>query len=302
MWDNSTFISSKGYKTLFLVIIAILILSSCHQEADTVVYSNHKTLIFGHRGSGSGVYQGKYIENTLSSVRHALEKLDGTEVDVQMSADGTIWVFHDEELTFLCDTNNFRPPCLPLSSDDYLNTIRICREGVEDRLYQLEEVFQLLALPEFSDKYLSVDVKGYFKASCFENRNAPSEYHLHMAEACNGLINKYQLKHRVFFETDYKTFHDKIKQLDKEVQCHLLSYSDFLKTKNRVIEKGYDGISFNLKDETATQENISQAMKQGIAVQLWTVYTRNDLEKAMKLNPFSIQVSQVGLVEDANSN
>lgn len=54
-----------------------------------------ETLIIGHRG-----YKGKYIENTLQSFLKALEAgADGVELDVHLTKDGEVVVFHDFELS-----------------------------------------------------------------------------------------------------------------------------------------------------------------------------------------------------------
>lgn len=56
-----------------------------------------KTLKIAHRGSS-----GKYPENTLLAFKKALEcNVDGIELDVHMTIDGVIIVFHDHYLNFL---------------------------------------------------------------------------------------------------------------------------------------------------------------------------------------------------------
>jgi glycerophosphoryl diester phosphodiesterase len=51
----------------------------------------HATAVFGHRGAA-----GEVLENSLRSVRHAIELgADGLEVDVRISRDGVPFVIHD---------------------------------------------------------------------------------------------------------------------------------------------------------------------------------------------------------------
>jgi len=57
--------------------------------------SNMETLIIGHRG-----YKEKYIDNTRQSFLKALEAgADGIELDVHLTKDGAVVVFHDFELS-----------------------------------------------------------------------------------------------------------------------------------------------------------------------------------------------------------
>lgn len=59
------------------------------------------SLLLGHRGA-----RGEVLENTLSGFQHTqnlqLPGLSGVEIDVQLSADGHLVVFHDDDLTRMC--------------------------------------------------------------------------------------------------------------------------------------------------------------------------------------------------------
>ena len=62
-------------------------------------YDKKEPLVFGHRGSPNMV-----TENTLPSFKTALAQGDdGIELDVRMSKDGQIVIFHDKELSRLSD-------------------------------------------------------------------------------------------------------------------------------------------------------------------------------------------------------
>ena len=54
-------------------------------------------IVFGHRGASD-----TRLENTLPAFTHAIERgADGVELDVQLSRDGEVIVFHDEDLVRL---------------------------------------------------------------------------------------------------------------------------------------------------------------------------------------------------------
>ena len=59
------------------------------------------TLLLGHRGA-----RGEILENTLAGFQHAqrlhAHGLTGIEFDVQLSADGQLVVFHDDDLARMC--------------------------------------------------------------------------------------------------------------------------------------------------------------------------------------------------------
>ena len=57
-----------------------------------------RPLIIAHRG-----FSGRYPENTLASVRAALQLgVDFVEIDVQETRDGELIVFHDYRLRRIC--------------------------------------------------------------------------------------------------------------------------------------------------------------------------------------------------------
>ncbi len=74
-------------------------------------------LIFSHRG-----YSGSYAENTMLAFEKAYEAgTDGIELDVQMTSDGTVVIFHDETLKRVCNLDKYVKDMhyedLPLTAD-----------------------------------------------------------------------------------------------------------------------------------------------------------------------------------------
>lgn len=57
--------------------------------------------VMGHGGNGLSNPSSFYHDNSLESIHLALSKTgcDGIEVDVQLSASGTLWLFHDEKVS-----------------------------------------------------------------------------------------------------------------------------------------------------------------------------------------------------------
>ncbi len=99
---------------LFSVIL--LLFSSCEKKE-----SFDSIEILGHAGNGLSSANSLYHDNTLESIQLALltDGCDGVEVDVRMSADHTLWLYHDTELE--SETNG--TGCVSLSSDSYLSSL-----------------------------------------------------------------------------------------------------------------------------------------------------------------------------------
>lgn len=90
-------------------------------------------LVIGHRGAA-----GHEPENTLRSFRRALELgADGLELDVRLSADGELVVFHDAALQRVTDGRGPLVRCT-------LAQLRACDAGKGERIPTLREVFELV--------------------------------------------------------------------------------------------------------------------------------------------------------------
>ncbi|TNE54748.1 MAG: glycerophosphodiester phosphodiesterase [Bacteroidetes bacterium] len=281
-------------KIIVSVLLASLIgLAACRSDKPEPFPEG---LVFGHRGSGVGIFEGKYIENTKSALRYGLQHLDGCELDIQMSLDGSLWVYHDDVLNHFCEPG-IQQVCIPKSKDVFLESINQCRDSVTDRIYRLSEIFDLFQENDFSDKFLSLDVKGYFSEECFPGQNAPKEYFVEMASELCQLIKKYDLSTQVLVETDYEVFLDEVKSGDAFIKCHLLGYENFQEKMEIALEKNYDGLSFSLAATSLTADLVQEAKRKGLQVQLWPVHDQLSLQKARDLKAFSMQVSDIHLVQ-----
>ena len=90
-------------------------------------------IFIGHRGSGANSYGSMYPENTIKSFNHAMQQrgVVGIELDVSLTADRKLVVFHDLE-------NGCGIPLCELTYND------LCTEGSETNPPLLEEVLRSL--------------------------------------------------------------------------------------------------------------------------------------------------------------
>lgn len=284
-----------------LFVLLALSLFSCNTAHDKDTHPS-QTLVFGHRGTGTGV-QGGFIENTLPGVKEALKYADGVEQDIQMSTDKTLWIYHDATFTHLCAGSynlDSIGRCIPASPDSVIGAIRLCRDGVEGRIYKLEELFALYK--SYPDKYISLDVKGYFGEGCVPGHNVSAAYLEDLGNAMYKLIVKYKLRDQVFVETGYTHLFEVLEALDSRIRCTLLGYSDINEKLARSIENKWEGISFNLSDSSATVANCRKVTAAGQVLQLWTIYNREGYREALRMHPTVVQVSSLDLLKTIHQN
>ena len=102
---------------LAILFSAIIILFSACRKEET--FANIE--ILGHGGNGLEVVNSLYHDNSLESIELALltDGCDGVELDVRLSEDGTLWLYHDTEL----DSGTDGTACVATSTDSYLSTL-----------------------------------------------------------------------------------------------------------------------------------------------------------------------------------
>ena len=89
---------------------------------------------YAHRG----LHGGKIPENSLLAFKNAVDKGFGIELDVQLSKDGVVMVFHDYSLLRMtgCDKK--------LSELDYSELSKLSLSGTDEKIPTLNEVFSLV--------------------------------------------------------------------------------------------------------------------------------------------------------------
>ncbi len=102
-------------------------------------------MIFAHRGASD-----VRLENTLPAFQHAIERgADGVELDVQLSRDGEVVVFHDDDLLRLA---NRRERIEHLRAEE-LSRVTLLRGGKIPRFAELLAVWP-------TDRWLNVELKA----------------------------------------------------------------------------------------------------------------------------------------------
>lgn len=138
------------YKVIFIVA---LLAFSCKKKEQ---FDSVK--LIGHAGSGLHSETSPYYDNSQEAIDYAvqLEGIDGVEIDLQCSASGSMWLFHN---TILNDDTKGEG-CVNSATDDYLNSLFYNGLGNEP-LVKLAD----LDFP-FATKTCFLDVRHY--NSCTE--------------------------------------------------------------------------------------------------------------------------------------
>lgn len=254
-----------------LLLMIIFLSSNCEKEEDFNVQNLNQNviMILGHGGMGD-LY--KYPNNSLEAILPVIGiGADGTEVDVQLSKDSVLMLYHDEELGSA--TN-----CAGYISDYTYDEIRFCRYSnliAEIPIYSVEEMFNIL--PLLNKLYFSFDCK--LQANLYDNL----AYRKRFLRAIKTLCEKYNMSDNVFIEGDMN-----FQLLAKELG---LSNKGIVIGSNvdGAVENGIFGIGTTLDTEA---EEIQYAHSKGIYVMMWGAKTDFGNKKAIRLNPDFLQTDK----------
>jgi len=259
---------------------------SCKKDKIT---TNVKFL--GHKGAGGNYFNDVHMENTIPSFAQAIETLDGVETDVAMSLDGTIWMYHNQDVNdYACDEVPGR--FIPAMRDSELEKIMLCHESKKDRIYKFSE---LMAFWESRGKsfIISLDIKPTFPAWVFDMVGGRSAYYDKLAKSLSEIPSSAEGTEKILLEFDSPRFLSQLKlypKTEKMVRYYTGDggMEDHIQT---ALARGYDGISVD--GNKASVESVKKAKSVGLKVQLWTPYFRDELRPVFAMEPDFIHTDNI---------
>jgi glycerophosphoryl diester phosphodiesterase len=133
----------------FNLTILLFILYSCSKSKNF-----ESVQIIGHGGNGLENLNSFYHDNSIEAIEMALpmDGCNGVELDIQLSSDGELWLYHDDFLE--SETNG--QGCINDQTDAYLESISY-KSIQKERLAKLSEV----DLKLLKNKQLYLDLRHY---------------------------------------------------------------------------------------------------------------------------------------------
>jgi glycerophosphoryl diester phosphodiesterase len=279
---------------LLLVIAILQGLSGCEKiDLDKIDnLNNGKILVVGHGGGGFQAYFNPLPDNSMASIHRAIDGLnaDGVEVDVQLTKDNQLLLYHDEQLPTL--TN-----CYGCISEANYKELQDCRYNRNagtnlapgEPLVLLEEVLARYAT--FTRKPLIfLDIK--LMNAC---NPAAIPTHAVWAQALTELILKYNAQEWVYLESNSLDLLLLLQQ--KQPDFKLLLYTQEI-DKDIALAAEHRLYGITTFNNIVTKEQVKRAHQQNLMVNVLGVKSREGLTKAIKKNPDSIQTDNIQLLAE----
>ena len=230
-----------------------------------------KFLYYGHRGSPL-----VSPENTLLSFQEAIDNsMDGIELDVQLTKDQKLVIYHDEYINY--NNSIVKISNLTLAEINQIDVRKNFNELSFQKIPELEEVLNILP----HNIILNIEVKSY-GWDMFNNK-----IERQLLSVIDDKINYNQLIISSFNPLVIK----RIKELNSSISIALIWSKKSYKWFTFGIVSNYklfayyskpDVFHVNIKD--VNQSMINWFSKRNIQLYAYTVNTKSDLEKAKKYN------------------
>lgn len=228
------------------------------------------TRVLMHRGGGSA---GPYHENTLPAVRFGASILDGVEIDIQLSADGTLWLGHDNE-ALGCDGQAVG--CFQDLRDSEIDGFAYCADPASGALVQhyvrLSEVLAAISV-EFPASLFALDIKGQY---CRSLGRSEAES---MADEVDRLVRQYGMGGKVAVESDQRSFLERLRHDASPVYAFVVSLGDIDGPLSAAENVGAAGISFKFAptSEPLDADVVAGIHRVGFRMIVWTVNTSEEI-------------------------
>jgi glycerophosphoryl diester phosphodiesterase len=258
---------------MFVLVSLGLLFNRCDKEENYNIKNlNHDVImILGHAGMGD-LY--KYPNNTMETIEPVIGiGADGTELDVQITKDSVLILFHDETLDGRTRCDGFGSPY-----DYNWSEIKDCSYNtLADNIpiYSAEEVFS--RLPGLVDLYFSFDCK--LNTELVYNE----KYRRQFLGAIKRLCEKYQMSDNVFIEGDLG-FLLIAKEMGMRNKGFVVGSSVDVAAKNHIFGIG--------TTPDTPREEIDYAHSKDLYVMMWGLKSDVGNKKAIELNPDIVQTDK----------
>jgi glycerophosphoryl diester phosphodiesterase len=273
-------------KIVFLYFLAT-IWGGCQESIPPINNLNNGIIEpLGH--GGMGVRSLFYPFNSYESIEASLENgASGTELDVQLTADNELVVFHDKRLESKTSGEGFAidHTLAEMTALDYdffsINTFKVT---------SLESVLELLG----SEKIAMLDCKFHPGDHNIE------DYRIKFATAIDEVARKHDMEEKLFVEARDRLLLEELGRMNPKLKLFLQPI-DSVDVLDYAERHNLFGLSLSVKK--VSRHFVQKAQDAGLRVALFGTNTRSKNKQAIDMHPDYIQTDQLShLINTLNAN
>ncbi len=266
------------------------------QKADLSAINNlrnNEIAILGHGGFGFNSPEVNIPTNSFEGITKAVEgyQTDGVEVDVQISNDGVLFLYHDLRLQTLTDCLG----CLYQYDAETLDECRYVR-GFNTQNFKDQKLVRLeTILARFDERapkpYIFLDLKTSLDCpQTFDNNSFENTF----VQSLIDLFEKYNCQDWVYIESGSLSFLQRLKAGIPDIR--LFYFNNIEEASIQIaIDNEFSGISSNFKN--TTRALISAAHDEGLFVVLGIQKIRRDAIEMIEMSPDFIYTDNISLMQ-----
>lgn len=246
------------FRGLFFCL-SLVVLFACKKVKDR--YPD--TELGGHAGAGLHISSSNYHDNSLEAYEYACSysEIKMIELDIQLSADHTWWLFHDLELS----VESSGKGNIPEASDAYLSTLRY-------ETLEREKLVRLLDLPsDLHGRTLLLDVKEVKGTGLIDS-----------AAMIQALIQakNYFTNGKLALVSNGGRYLETLSSLGFEIYLNAQNATDYLSIPNHALTQG--ALFRNAAIEAEDIEKLQAVSKKSI---IYDVRSPKGIRRALKKKP-----------------
>ncbi|MDT8413514.1 MAG: glycerophosphodiester phosphodiesterase family protein [Vicingaceae bacterium] len=256
----------------FKLITLLLLLSfsfSCNKEENLVINNLNNGVIFGigHGGIGLQSIYNQLPENSMASIKKAIEvyNTDGVEVDVQMTKDYKLVLYHDNKLEtstngygFIYEHNLTELSDIKFDKDVYVNVF------LNEKILSFSTLLAYLSNRKYPPQ-LHLDLRQWLYDKSIHTSN---EFFFIYATEIVNLIYRYNYQQHTFINSSDLDLLKIFKGLDASLNLTIES-NDIYYASDLAKENNLYGIVAN--DKLITKSDIDYAHSKNVKVMLFNM-------------------------------
>jgi glycerophosphoryl diester phosphodiesterase len=260
-----------------------MIISSCKKVNVNDIQNLNGDFIYviGHGGVGFQTLSTQLPENSMISIVKAIEVYgaDGVEVDVQLSKDLQLVLYHDDQLETSTDGNGFvyEYNLMELNKFKYNRDI-YANLFIDEHLVSLEEVLQKISAQKVKPQ-LHLDLRSWL----YDNKvYTADEYFSIYSSKIVDLLKQYNYTENTYIASGDNNLLIHLYQLDPSLKL-MIETGDIENAVKTVKDHNWYGIiSYN---ESVTKTEVNYVHSKGIRMALFAIKTQQDQVEAVNKYP-----------------
>lgn len=279
----------------FIYLILIFLLFSCKKEDKNKISNLNNGVIYGigHAGIGLQSFYNQLPENSMVSIKKAIEvyNADGVEVDVQMTKDDELVLYHDNKLEtstngygFIYEYNLSELSDFKFDTDVYSNIF------LNEQILSLASVLEYLSNRK-NPPQLHLDLRQWLYDESLYTTN---EFFLIYAKEIVYLINKYNYQSYTIINSGDIDLLNIIQQLDPSLKLTIESNDITWATQVARTNNLYGIVA---DDKLVSKKDVDYAHSKNVKVMLFNMRSQFSINNAVKKHPDYIITDNIPILQ-----